>query len=162
MCMEEFGMDEEMLHLEARYWQDYVKSRIPEAYPGIREIMKQHKENGGIIAVISHSFRDNILRDYAANGLPEPDLVFGWEMPPEQRKPAPWPLMEVLRRFELRPEEVLMIDDLKPGFDMAAACGVPFAAVGWANDIAPIEDFMRKNCNLYFKTVSELANYLQS
>ena len=161
MCMEEYGMDDETLAMEARYWQEYVRDRIPQAYPGIREIMLQHKRNGGLIAVISHSYRHNILRDYEANGLPQPDLIFGWEMPPEQRKPAAWPLMEVLRRFDLRPEEVLMIDDLKPGYDMASACGVPFAAVGWANDIAPIEAFMRENCSLYFKQVSELAAFLQ-
>ena len=161
MCREEYGMDDETLAMEARYWQEYVRDRIPQAYPGIREIMLQHKRNGGLIAVISHSYRHNILRDYEANGLPQPDLIFGWEMPPEQRKPAAWPLIEVLRRFDLRPEEVLMIDDLKPGYDMASACGVPFAAVGWANDIAPIEAFMRENCSLYFKQVSELAAFLQ-
>lgn len=161
MCREEYGMDDETLAMEARYWQEYVRDRIPQAYPGIREIMLRHKRNGGLIAVISHSYRHNILRDYEANGLPQPDLIFGWEMPPEQRKPAAWPLMEVLRRFDLRPEEVLMIDDLKPGYDMASACGVPFAAVGWANDIAPIEAFMRENCSLYFKQVSELAAFLQ-
>jgi phosphoglycolate phosphatase/pyrophosphatase PpaX len=161
MCREEYGMDDETLAMEARYWQEYVRERIPQAYPGIREIMLQHKRNGGVIAVISHSYRHNILRDYEANGLPEPDLIFGWEMPPEQRKPAAWPLLEVLRRFDLRPDEVLMIDDLKPGYDMASACGVPFAAVGWANDIAPIEAFMRENCSLYFKQVSELAAFLQ-
>lgn len=161
MCREEYGMDDETIAMEGRYWQEYVRDRIPQAYPGIREIMQEHRRNGGLIAVISHSYRHNILRDYEANGLPEPDLIFGWEMPPEQRKPAAWPLMEVLRRFDLRPEEVLMIDDLKPGYDMASACGVPFAAVGWANDIAPIEAFMRKNCSLYFKQVSELAAFLQ-
>ena len=161
MCREEYGMDDETIAMEGRYWQEYVKDRIPQAYPGIREIMLQHRRNGGLIAVISHSYRHNILRDYEANGLPEPDLIFGWEMPPEQRKPAAWPLMEVLRRFALRPEETLMIDDLKPGYDMAVACGVPFAAVGWANDIAPIEAFMRENCSLYFKQVSELAAFLQ-
>ena len=126
MCREEYGMDDETLALETEYWQEYVRDRIPEAYPGIREIMLQQKQNGGLIAVISHSYRHNILRDYAANGLP-----------------------------------VLMIDDLKPGFDMALSCGVPFAAVGWANDIEPIETFMRSNCSLYFKRVSELAAYLQ-
>ena len=110
--------------------------------------------------MISHSFRENILRDYARNGLPEPDLIFGWEMPPEQRKPSPWPLQEVLKQLSLEPEEALVIDDLKPGYDMARACGVPFAAAGWANDIPEIERFMRQNSNLYFKKVSELESYL--
>ena len=53
-----------------------------------------------------------------------------------------------------------MIDDLKPGYDMALSCGVDFAAVGWANDIKSIEDFMRANCRWYFKSVPELAEFL--
>ena len=161
MCREEYGMDDEMIELEGRYWRDYVRSRIPQAYPGIGEIMWKHRNEGGLLAVISHSMRENILRDYAANGLPEPDLVFGWEMPPEKRKPAAWPLEETMRRFSLEPEELLVIDDLKPGYDMAAECGVPFAAAGWANDIPEIEAFMRQNCSMYFKRVQDLAAYLQ-
>ena len=53
-----------------------------------------------------------------------------------------------------------MVDDLKPGYDMAKAAGVPFAAAGWSNDIPQIETFMRANCGLYFKTVNELHKYL--
>lgn len=160
MCREEYGMDDRMIEIEGQYWRDYVRSRVPDAYPGIREIMERQKAEGGMTAVISHSFQDNILRDYLANSLPTPDLVFGWEMPAEKRKPNAWPLQEVLRQLDLRPEEALMIDDLKPGYDMAQACGVPFAAAGWSNNIQMIETFMRSNCNLYFKHVSDLADYL--
>ena len=160
MCREEYGMSDEELAAEAAFWRRYVENHIPLAYPGIREIMERQKAEGGLVCVISHSYEDNIRRDYAANSLPVPDAVFGWEQPPERRKPHPWPLQELMRRFGLKPEELLMIDDLKPGYDMAAACGVPFAAVGWSNDIAPIEAFMRRNCALYFKTVPELAAHL--
>ena len=45
MCREEYGMDDETLALETEYWQEYVRDRIPEAYPGIREIMLQQKQN---------------------------------------------------------------------------------------------------------------------
>ena len=161
MCKEEYGLSDADLEIEYRYWQDYVRSRIPQAYPGLRELMERHRAQGGLLTVISHSTAWNIRRDYEANALPEPDLVFGWEQPPERRKPNPWPLEEILRRFELAPSEVLMIDDLKPGYDMARAVGVDFAAVGWANDIPQIESFMRQNCRLYFKTVAELAAFLE-
>lgn len=160
MCREEYGMDDEMLHREEQYWREYVKTRIPVAYSGIREIMRRHRDQSGLLAVISHSLRENILRDYRENDLPEPDLIFGWEMPPERRKPSPWPLREVLNRLDLKPEEALVIDDLKPGYDMAQSCRVPFAAAGWANDIQVIEAFMRQNCGLYFRQVSDLAEYL--
>ena len=161
MCKEEYGLTDGDLEVEYHFWQDYVQTRIPQAYPGIREIMERHKAQGGLLCVVSHSVDRNILRDYRENGLPEPDLVFGWEQPVERRKPNPWPLEEIMRRLDLAPSELLMIDDLKPGYDMALAAGVDFAAVGWANDLPEIEAFMRRNCRLYCKTVEELAAYLR-
>ena len=154
------GMTREEMEDEEAYWKEYVKDHIPRAYPGIREILEEQKRRGGKICVVSHSFSDYILRDYRTNGLPEPDLVFGWERPPEQRKPAVYPLKEIMKAFGMAPEELLVIDDLKPGYDMAKGAGVPFAAAGWANDIPEIESFMRKNCGLYFKKVDELYRYL--
>lgn len=161
MCREEYGMSDEELEREAAFWRGYVQNHIPLAYPGIRAIMERQKAAGGLVCVVSHSYEDNIRRDYRANGLPEPDLVFGWEQPLERRKPQPWPLEEIMRRHELAASDLLMIDDLKPGFDMAEACGVDFAAVGWSNDIPEIERFMRRNSRLYFKTVAELSAFLE-
>ena len=161
MARGEFGMSEEEIQGEVEFWKNYVSSHIPEAYPGIREIMLRHRAEGGIIAVISHSMRENILRDYAANGLPEPDIIYGWEQPEERRKPHPWPVEQVMRELGLKREELLMIDDLKPGYDMAAAAGIDFAAAGWANDIEDIENFMRSNSQYYFKKVEDLDTFLK-
>ena len=161
MCREEYGMTDADLEVEYRYWQDYVRTRIPVAYPGIREIMERQKAEGGLVCVVSHSVDRNIRRDYEANGLPAPDLVFGWEQPLERRKPEPWPLEEIMRRFALQPRDLLMIDDLKPGYDMARAAGTAFVAAGWANDIPQIEAFMRANSQVYCKTVQTLAAFLE-
>ena len=160
MCRERYGMTDADLAFEARYWQDYVQHHTPAAYPGIRQIMERQMAAGGLVCVVSHSFDYNIRRDYAANALPEPDAVYGWERPETQRKPFPFPLEDIMARFSLQPAELLMIDDLKPGYDMAAAAGVDFAAVGWAYDIPQIEEFMRLNSPRYFKTVPELAAWL--
>lgn len=160
MCRKVYGMDDEMLLDETKFWQNYVENHIPTAYDGIRQIMERHKAEGGLICVSSWSFDFNIRRDYAANGLPEPDAVFGWELPVEKRKPDPYSLQEIMRRFDMSPSEILMLDDLKPGYDMASAVGADFAAVGWSNDIPEIEDFMRSNCAFYFKTIQELADFL--
>ena len=54
-----------------------------------------------------------------------------------------------------------MVDDLKPGYDMARAAGVDFAAAGWAYDVPEIEGFMRKNCDYYFKTVQDFGRFLE-
>ena len=54
-----------------------------------------------------------------------------------------------------------MLDDLKPGYDMAKSCGVDLAAAGWSNDIPEIESFMRSNCDKYFKTVAGFSEFLE-
>lgn len=162
MCREYYGLTDAELEIEGEFWKEYVKGHIPQVYPGIKEIMEAHKAAGGLICVVSHSHEHNILRDYEANGLPMPDAVYGWGRPAHERKPHPFPLLDIMERFSLEKHELLMIDDLKPGYDMAMACGVDFAAVGWANDIEPIESFMRKNCRFYFKQVNELAAFLNN
>jgi phosphoglycolate phosphatase/pyrophosphatase PpaX len=65
-----------------------------------------------------------------------------------------------MERYGLEPSEVLVVDDLKPGYDMARAAGVSFGAAGWAYDVPTIEAFMRKNCDYYFKTTNELYKLL--
>lgn len=154
------GMTHEDMLREQDYWNAYVKCHVPRSYYGMRELLARHKELGGVLCVVSHSYSDNILRDYRENGLPEPDMVFGWERPLEERKPNPYPLEEIMRRFGFSRSELLMLDDLKPGYDMARRCGVDFAAAGWANDIPEIETFMRANCDNYFKTIPELSAFL--
>ena len=157
MCRTDYSLSDEELVVETEYWRDYVKDHIPSAYSGMKEIMERHRAEGGLICVVSHSFEHNILRDFKANSLPEPDAVYGWSRPIEERKPYPFPLEDIMRRFSLEAHELLMIDDLKPGYDMAKSCGVDFAAVGWSSDIPQIEAFMRQNCSNYCKSVDELA-----
>ncbi len=154
------GMTWEQMLDEEAYWKEYARHHVPKAYAGMRELMAEQKRRGGLLTVVSHSFSENILRDYRENGLPKPDQIYGWEYPPEQRKPSPWPLQRIMETLGLSPEELLVVDDMKPGYDMARAAGVPFAAAGWANDIPEIGAFMRENSDMYFKTVEELHRFL--
>ena len=154
------GLSPKEMAEEEAFWKDYASKHIPEAYPGIRELLEEHRKRGGIIVVASHSYRENILRDYRENGLSCPDAVYGWDLPNELRKPSPYAVFEAEKAFQLRPEEILVVDDLKPGYDMARNAGVAFAAAGWANDIPEIETFMRKNSDYYFKTVEKFAGFL--
>lgn len=156
----ELGFTPEEMDEEFHFWQAFVRERVPKAYDGIREILLRHRAQGGSIAVISHSVSDMIERDYRENDLPMPDAIYGWDYPEHQRKPNPWPMKQLMERFGLQPQELLMVDDLKPGYDMCRACSVPFAAAGWANDVPEIEVFMRRNCDFYFKTVAQLDAFL--
>lgn len=159
-CRDTLHFTEADFDREVEIWQSYVDKRIPTVFPAVARIIRRQKALGGYVCVSSHSLSKNILRDYRANGLPEPDLIFGWDLPHEQRKPAPYSLQEIMRRLDLTAGELLMIDDLKPGYLMAKDCGVDFAAAGWAYDIPEIESFMRQNCDRYFKTAEELEAFL--
>ena len=157
---DEIGLTEEELVTEEKYWSDFVMNHIPRAFLGMREIIEVFKERGGIIVVDSHSYRRYIERDYKHNALPTPDVIFGWDIPKEQRKPSPYTVLDVIERYSLSKDEVLVVDDLKPGYDMARAAGVDFAAAGWAYDVPEIEEFMRKHCDYYLETTSDLARVL--
>lgn len=157
---EEIGLNEQELAEEEAFWRDYVKNHIPTAYPGMKEIIAEFKARGGIVAVDSHSVTENIVRDYKANGLPEPDIIYGWDIPKEMRKPAPGTLLDLMEKYSLAPEEILVVDDLKPGYDMARAAGVDIAAAAWAHNVPEIASFMEKNCEYFCRSVEELRRVL--
>ena len=156
----EVGMTEEDMKHEQAYWHEYVQHHVPQVYDGMRDILWDYVHAGGTICVVSHSLSPNILRDYRENKLPEPKLVYGWEVPKDRRKPQPHALYDIMEKLVFTAEQMLVLDDLKPGYDMAKAANVRFAAAGWSNDIPEIEAFMRQNCDLYFKTVEAFGDYL--
>ena len=107
------------------------------------------------MVVVSHSERHIILGHYqgAADGHGVvPDLVFGWDLEPHKRQPSPFPVRETIRQLHLEPRDVLVVGDLKPGVDAAAA--------GWSHDIPSIRDFMKRTCVAYFATVPEFAEFI--
>lgn len=157
---EELGLNEREIKEEEGFWADFVEKITPPAFEGISEIISEFRARGGIIAVSSHSLTRYIERDYRKNSLPLPDRIFGWDIPKEERKPAPHTLFHLMRDYKLSPDEILVVDDLKPGYDMARAAGAHFAAAGWAYSVPEIESFMKQNCDYYLKTLSELRKVL--
>ena len=161
--VDELGLTPDELAVENQIWQEFTAREVPHFYEGFLEALAVYKERGGRVVVVSHSESRIILGHYrAAAGTlgVEPDLVFGWELEQDQRKPNPFPVRETIRRLRLHPEDVLVVDDLKPGIVMARAAGVDAAAAGWAHDIASIRDFMRETCVAYFATVPEFAEFI--
>ena len=159
-CTSKLHMTEEEMEIEVECWKNYVSQHTAKAYDGMREIMERQKAEGGIICVVSHSYDFNIKKDYEANHLPMPDMIFGWECPPEQRKPSTYPLELICRKYDLKSSEMVVVDDLKPGYDMAKNYNVPFVGAGWSNDIPEIREFMKKNSDYYFTKVEDLKRFL--
>lgn len=143
-----------------KIWKNYTKKNVPDFYPGFPELIKEYKKSGGIICVVSHSEKEQILRDYMLNCNQAPDLIFGWEFEESQRKPNPYPVMEIMKRFSLNNDDILVVDDSKPGLDMARSSNVTFAAAGWSHIIPEIKDYMKINSDYYFSTVDSLKKFI--
>lgn len=147
----------EELAEEFQMWQDYAAKHIPPAYPGIREVILEHKRQGGILCVASHSGRQIISRDYLTHFGLEPDRIFSWDDPRDQRKPLPYPVLQTMEEFDLRPSDILVVDDLRAGYDMAKAAGVDFAYAGWGRKNVPeIGEFMKQFSKIRFSDPKEL------
>jgi phosphoglycolate phosphatase/pyrophosphatase PpaX len=159
-CVNKLGMTDEELEIEVQCWKNYVSGHTAKAYTGIKEIIERQKQEGGIVCVISHSYDFNIKRDYEANSLPMPDMIFGWECPPEQRKPNTYAMQVIADRYGLKPTEMVVVDDSKPGYDMAREFGAYFVGAGWSTDIPEIREFMKKNSDVYLTRVEELKEFL--
>lgn len=154
-------MSPELMEEEYKFWIEYAKHHRAVSFKGIKEIMEEHKRNGGILTVVSHSYGDNILRDYEYNGLPKPDLIFGFEQPREELKPSPIPVFKIMKEYNLEPKDVVVIDDLKPGYLMAKASGVDFIASSWCFKIEENIKYMKEHAKYFCNSVEELKEVLK-
>ncbi len=161
--VDELGLTPEEMAVETRIWREFTARGAPHFYPGFLTALAAYKADGGRVVVVSHSETNVILEHYrgAANGHGVvPDLVFGWDTEPEKRKPYAYPVEETIRLLALQKRDVLVVDDLRPGVDMAMAAGVDAAAAGWGHDVPAIRDFMKRSCVAYFATVAEFAEFI--
>ncbi len=160
---DELRFTDDEIQVEYDIWRRFTESRTPKFYKGFLEVVQEFKQRGGIVSVVSHSEVDIIQRTYEVetNGTPfVPDIIFGWDMDATKRKPHPYPVEQILEIYSLKPEEVLVVDDLKPGVEMAKSAGVPVAAAGWAHQIPEIKDFMEQSCDVYLPDIQSFRDYV--
>ena len=146
---------------EYERWMAYVMTHIPDPFPDIKEFILRYKEAGGIICVVSHSSISNITRDYQAHFGILPDDIFGWDLPEHQRKPSTYPLEQIMLKYDLKPNELLVVDDLKPAWVMCHNAGVPIAFAAWSKENCPgILEEMGRLCDYTFHSPAELEKFL--
>lgn len=160
LCSDILHFSDSEMDFQYRTWLERARTHVPDTFPGMRELLQRYHAAGGHICVVSHSVPETILRDYRAHGLPTPELIYGWDDDPERRKPAPWPIYQIEHTLGLRPEQLVVIDDLKPGKDMADRAGVDFIAAGWTHTVPHIIETMQRISPHYCRTVAELTALL--
>lgn len=161
MCRQWYGFTEQELVDEYEGWQGYIMEHVPAPFPGIGNIIRRQKEAGGLICVVSHSSNRNILRDYRQHFGIEPDAIYSWDLPEEKRKPSSFALEDIMTQFHLNREELLVVDDMKPAWEMATKVSVPIAFAAWGRKEYPqIADEMRRLCDFSFDSPKELEAFL--
>jgi phosphoglycolate phosphatase/pyrophosphatase PpaX len=111
--------------------------------------------------VVSHSCEENIRRDYTAHFGVLPQEIYGWDLPEHLRKPSTYPLEQIMQHYGFRPEEILVVDDMKPAYDMCSKAGVEIAFAKWGKaDYIEICQQMEELCNYTFETTDALEKFL--
>lgn len=161
MCRSRWQFTPQELVDEYRGWMDYVRTHVPQSFPGIERIVRRQKAEGGLVCVVSHSSVENITRDYRLHIGTEPDAIYGWDYPEELRKPNPFPLEDIMRRYGLSPEEMLVVDDMKLAWRMAHPLGVKIAFAAWGKQEFPkLAEEMRILCDFTFDETADLERFL--
>lgn len=161
MCRALWSFTDEELSAEHKDWKDYVLTHIAPPFPGMAEIIHKQKTEGGILCVVSHSDSSIIARDYAAHFGIQPDAIYGFDLPKEKRKPSPYPLLDIMERFKLQPQDLYVVDDTKLAHTMAKAVDVAIGFAAWSKEEFPaLKEEMTALCDHTFDTTQSLYDFL--
>ncbi len=161
MCKKHWNFTEAELYEEYTGWKAYSRSHIPPLCPGIEKIISTYKAMGGILCVSSLSTGEIINRDYLHHFGFTPDAVYDYDLPAHQRKPNSYALMDIMQKFNLQPSQILMVDDMKLGWQMANEVNIATAFAAWSKtDFQHLSEEMRKLCKYSFDTPESFAKFL--
>ena len=66
-----------------------------------------------------------------------------------------------MKLYSLSPDQLLMVDDLATGYQMAAKADVPVAFAAWSRQQSPsLLDAMGKLCDFTFHSTEDLYKFL--
>ena len=161
MCRKLWNFTDEELQAEWIGWKEYILTHVPLPYEGIDRLIHRQKQGGGLVCVASLSGAQSITRDYQHHFGIIPDAIYGWDLPKERQKPNPYALHDIMARYHLKPEEILVVDDMKLGWRMAHAVGIKTAFAAWSKaDFPELAEEMRQLCDFTFETTADLERFL--
>lgn len=161
MCRIRWQFTEEEEREEYLGWKAYSRENIPPLCPGIDAVIHRQKALGGLVCVSSLSTKEIIERDFLHHFGFLPNAIYDYDLPANQRKPNPYALVDIMERFALTPKDLLMVDDMKLGCQMANSVGVATAFAGWSKAEFPeLTEEMRNICDFSFDSAANLEKFL--
>ncbi len=134
-------------------------NRLARLYPGINEILRESKKKGKILAL----FTGKGIHTTTIT-LEELDLtnifdcvVTGNDV--DRHKPSGEGILRILERFDLRPDEALMVGDSVSDVKASREAGVRMAAALW--DSYARERVLAMNADYLFHSVEEFRQWLR-
>lgn len=155
-------LNEEEIKIMYSNWEEDTKGKIGIFYEEIKEFLLEFYKKGGIIAVVTHSDKKRIEIDYEYNLGFVPTDIYSWELGEKKRKPKPFPVFDIMKKYGLSNEEILVIDDLKPGFLMAKEGNVDFLWAAWAYNKPIFNEYMKKNAKYCIETLIEFKEFSEN
>ena len=131
MCVDEYGMTDRDLETETNFWLDYVKNHVPEAYPGIPELLKKLRSAGIHLCVLSnkpHEISVQIVRQYFGENTF--DIIMG-KSPDYPIKPDPTSCFYLMKKLGLEKNDVLYVGDSNVDMQTAKNAGLTKCGVCW-------------------------------
>lgn len=137
-------LNDEEIQKQEKIWHSWVDTHHATFFPNAKEVLAKFKAAGGIIVVSSHNEKKHILKDFEHAGCIKPDAIYGWELPPEKRKPSVYTIEKIEKNFGIERSEMIMLDDMKIGLNMCKAAGVDFIFADWARKPEKLRAQMRE------------------
>ncbi|MBE6819401.1 MAG: HAD family hydrolase [Ruminococcaceae bacterium] len=145
---------------QAAIWHEWVQTHHASFFPHVKHVLTRFKEAGGILVVSSHNEEQHILADFKEAGCPAPDAIYGWDLDIEKRKPAVYTIEQIEQQFGIAREEMVMLDDMKIGYNMCSAAGVDFIFADWARKPDTLRREMRQLATYTAENFLEVENIL--
>lgn len=133
LCEVKYGFSKDEMRIEYNIWKNHTRNKQAPPFDGWSEILRNFKARGGIIIVVSYSESAEISRDYLDHFGLLPDRIYGYDAGPENIKPHIKPILDTLYDFNLKPEDICVIDDMPVGLAMAQNANVSFIWAKWAH-----------------------------
>jgi phosphoglycolate phosphatase len=124
-------------------------------YPGVRETLERLKDyKKAVISNKREALSTKILNDLGL--LKYLDLVVGSDTTPE-RKPSPIPILHVLSKLNIKPEDAVIVGDSNFDIEAGNAAGIKTVAVTYG--YRPLD--LLKGADYLIDEMSELVNILK-